>query len=213
MFKTRILLLIFFLLLSITWISSSGIWKRYKASIAPKTIVHHTQNPALPEKLKAQASLAKEYNAKHHFNEQTCFLIDMGLPSGTNRFFVYDLQKDSVLNAGLVAHGNCYQRWLEGRRYSNQVESGCTSLGRYKVGTSYTGKFGLSYKIYGLDSSNSNAYKRTVVLHSHSCVPDTEVEEDICQSNGCPTVSPAFLNLLTPVIRKSGKPVLLWIYE
>jgi hypothetical protein len=137
----------------------------------------------------------------------------MSMPSGQNRFFIYDLKKDSLMNSGLVAHGNCFQNWLEGRKYSNVVGCGCTSLGKYKVGIHYTGKFGYSYKLHGLDSSNNNAFERTVVLHSHSCIPESEVADDICQSNGCPTVSPNFLEQLKTIINHSKKPVLLWIYE
>jgi hypothetical protein len=93
------------------------------------------------------------------------------------------------------------------------VGIGCTSLGKYKIGNSYTGKWGYSYKLHGLDSSNNNAFERTVVLHSHSCVPESEVDDDICQSNGCPTVSPNMLGELKTIINNSKKPVLLWIYD
>jgi hypothetical protein len=137
----------------------------------------------------------------------------MTLPSGSNRFLIYNLKKDTVNAAGLVAHGNCFQYWLEGRRYSNVLGSGCTSLGKYKISIPYTGKFGYSYKLHGLDSTNSNAFERTVVLHSHSCVSETEISDDICQSNGCPTVAPGFLQKLKTIINSSKKPVLLWIYE
>jgi hypothetical protein len=102
---------------------------------------------------------------------------------------------------------------LPGRKYDNTVGCGCTSLGKYKVGNSYNGKFGLAFKLHGLDATNNNAFARFVVLHSHDCVPDSEVNGEICQSNGCPTVSPAFLQQLKTVITSAKKPVLLWIYE
>ncbi len=137
----------------------------------------------------------------------------MSLPSGQNRFFVYNLKKDTLQNSGLVTHGSCNQYWLEGRKYGNTVGCGCTSLGKYKVGHSYNGRFGLAYKLYGLDKTNDKAFERFVVLHSHECVPETEVKDDICQSDGCPTVSPGFLQYLKPIINASKKPVLLWIYE
>jgi hypothetical protein len=137
----------------------------------------------------------------------------MSLPSGQSRFFVYDLKKDTLQNSGLVTHGNCFQYWLEGRKYGNTVGCGCTSLGKYKIGYSYSGKFGLAFKLYGLDSTNNKAFERYVVLHGHSCVPESEVRDDICQSNGCPTVAPNFLLQLKPIITASKKPVLLWIYE
>ncbi|HMR82937.1 MAG TPA: murein L,D-transpeptidase catalytic domain family protein [Niabella sp.] len=160
-----------------------------------------------------RAAAAKAFTVRNKYNQQLCFFIDMSLPSGSPRFFVYDLKKDTVINAGLVTHGNCNQYWLEGRQYGNTVGCGCTSLGKYKIGKSYYGKFGLAYKLHGLDSTNDKAFERFVVLHSHGCVPDNKREQDICQSNGCPTVSPSFLNTLQARIDASEQPVLLWLYE
>ncbi|MCR6720481.1 MAG: murein L,D-transpeptidase catalytic domain family protein [Chitinophagaceae bacterium] len=103
----------------------------------------------------------------------------MSIPSGNQRFFVYNLKKDSIIHSGLVTHGSCNEYFLEGRKYSNVEGSGCTSLGKYKIGKPYYGKFGLAWKLHGLDAANSNAYKRYVVLHSHDCVPDAEMEEEL----------------------------------
>jgi hypothetical protein len=137
----------------------------------------------------------------------------MRLPSYQKRFFVYDLNKDSIINSGLVTHGRCNEYWLEGRKYGNAPGCGCTSLGKYKVGNAYQGRFGLAFKLYGLDKTNDKAFERFVVLHSHSCVPETEVNNEICQSDGCPTVAPGFLKQLEPLIKGSHKPVLLWIFN
>ncbi len=142
------------------------------------------------------------------------FLIDMSIESGNNRLFVYDLQKSAVVDAGLVAHGRCNQDWLKGRKYGNEVGCGCSSLGRYKIGKPYKGRFGLAYKLHGLDSTNSNAFKRFVVLHSHSCVPNAEVNPlPICQSDGCPTVSAQFLNKLATIIDQSKQPMLMFMFD
>ena len=164
-------------------------------------------------KISSKATAAKHFVANNQYNTDYCFLVDLSLSSNQNRFFVYDLRKDSIIRSGLVTHGRCNQRWLEGRKYSNEVGCGCSSLGKYKIGYSYYGHFGLAFKLYGLDKTNSNAYKRYVVLHAHECVPDYEVANDICQSDGCPTVSPQFLRQLHPVIKGSKKPVLLWMYD
>lgn len=179
----------------------------------------HTIPPKKPgddntlKKLKQKADEAKLFAQQRGYNDNLCFLIDMSLPSGQNRFFVYNLKRDSLQSQGLVAHGNCFEYGQEGRRYSNVVGCGCTSLGKYKIGMHYIGKFGYSYKLHGLDSSNNNAFERTVVLHSHSCIPETEVADEICQSNGCPTVAPNFLQQLKTIINNSKKTILLWIYE
>jgi len=173
----------------------------------------YTSENATIKKLKLKSVEAISFLKKNEYNQSVCFFIDMTLPSGQNRFFVYDIVKDTIQNSGLVTHGRCNQMWLEGRRYSNEPGCGCSSLGKYKVGYSYHGTFGLAYKLYGLEKTNSNAFKRFVVLHSHECVPENEVQDEICQSDGCPTVSPQFLQQLKPVINQSSKPILLWIFE
>ena len=205
--------LVFVLFFAVSWLSQTKWWKKTRA-------LHFTQAAPLDpasskteEKLSIKAGAARSFVKTRKYNDEICFLSDMSLPSGKDRLFIYDLKQDSILHAGLVAHGNCYEYWLDGRKYSNVPGSGCTSLGKYRVGNSYTGKWGYSYKLHGLDSTNNNAFLRTVVLHSHSCVPDKPVTNDICQSNGCPTVSPAFLEKMKKIINNSAKPVLLWIYE
>ncbi|MBO9636305.1 MAG: murein L,D-transpeptidase catalytic domain family protein [Chitinophagaceae bacterium] len=158
----------------------------------------------------ALASYAKANN----YNTEICFLIDMKIGSGKNRFFIYDMKRNSVISSGLVAHGRCNQNWLNGRKYGNEVGCGCTSLGKYKIGNPYQGSFGLAYKLYGLDATNNNAFKRFVVLHSHECVPNNEVDPyPICQSDGCPTVSADFLKKLAKILDKSPKPILMQVYE
>ena len=205
-------------LLLITLIVAGGSWYlshfRRKAN-KTSAISRDTEDARLLlRKLNSRALEAKRFVKSKVYNEELCFLIDMSKPSGSNRFFVYDLKRDSVMNAGLVTHGRCNKSWLNGRQYGNEVGCGCTSLGKYKVGVSYKGKFGLAYKLHGLDSTNNNAFRRYVVLHSHECVPEQEVDPaPICQSDGCPTVSLSFLTELAKHLDKSGKPVLLWVFE
>lgn len=209
----RLLLLSGIAIVVLGWFSQTKTWKKTITLHALKKEVKLPVSNKTIEKLEQKVTAAKSFVKQKGYNENTCFLIDMSLPSGQNRFFIYDFKKDTLQAAGLVAHGNCFEYWLEGRKYSNVVGSGCTSLGKYKIGSSYTGKFGYSYKLHGLDTSNNKAFERTVVLHSHSCIPEKEVTDEICQSNGCPTVSTAILQQLKPIINNSKKPILLWIYE
>jgi hypothetical protein len=163
-------------------------------------------------RVKLNADEIKSYAKAHGYNSKFCFLVDMKIASGKKRFFVYNLQSDSIELAGLVTHGGGRVQ-SDHIQFSNAANSLCTSLGKYKIGGSYTGKFGLAFKLYGLDATNDNAYNRAVVLHSHSCVPNEEVAPlPICESWGCPTVAPAFLNELKTYINKSEKSVLLSIY-
>ena len=213
MLKARSQLLLSVTLLSFSWFASSGTWKKTKAVHIKSRTKDYTVSKPILATLKNKVAEVKAFVKTNKYNDQVCFLIDMSLPSGQSRFFLYDLKKDTIKNAGVVTHGRCNLQWLEGRKYSNEEGSGCTSLGKYKIGYSYTGRFGLAYKLYGLDKTNSNAFNRYVVLHAHDCVPETEVEDEICQSDGCPTVAPGFLQQLKQIIENSSKPVLLWIFE
>ena len=176
-----------------------------------KVTKHETDKNALL-RIKQQAEDMVLYTIQNHFNKQYCFMVDMKIESGKKRFFVYNIKKDSVELAGLVTHGGG-KTTAASIQFSNIPNSLCTSLGRYKLGNSYSGKFGLAFKLYGLDKTNSNAYNRFVVLHSHACVPNEEVAPlNICESWGCPTVAPSFLRELKKYIDQSKEPILLKIY-
>ncbi len=154
------------------------------------------------------------YAAQNDMSTQICFLVDMSLPSGKNRFFVFDLSRKSILYEGLVAHGSCNETFMARPRFSNSASSGCSSLGKYKVGEFYTGKYGKSFRLHGLDDCNSNAYKRAVVIHGYDCVPDQEIYPRVlCNSLGCVMVSYKFFDKLSRIIKKSEKPIILWVYQ
>lgn len=157
---------------------------------------------------------AKKWCASHHYNERFFFLADLALPSGKKRFFVYDMKGDSTICSSLVSHGCCNRSFLQTAHFSNEPGCGCSSYGKYKVGNKYVGKYGMAYKLTGLDSSNSNAWERNIVLHSYYSVPDTETyPEPIVNSYGCPMVSKSFLQILQTRINSSSKPILLWITD
>lgn len=181
-------------------------------SLHEKTVI--TKDTLLLQKLKKQSKRLSIYAQVNNYNTSNCFLIDMSIHSGKNRFFVYNMQKDSIELASLVAHGSGDSKFTQKPTFSNEINSGCTSLGKYKVGYQYKGKFGKAYKLNGLDSSNSNAFERNVVLHAYSCVPNNEPYPlPICNSLGCPMVSYTFLEALHPIIAKSKQPILLYIYQ
>jgi hypothetical protein len=166
------------------------------------------------QRLQSFANTAKLFAVENGYNTQFCFLLDMRLPSGQKRFFVYNLTQNNIKYAGLVAHGSCNTAFLANAQFSNQPGCGCSAKGKYKIGYKYAGRFGTAYKLYGLDSTNSNAYDRYIVLHSYYMVPDKETDSlPICNSLGCAMVSKNFIQQLAVDIDASKKPVLLWILE
>lgn len=210
-------LLLFILPLMLFFVITAAGWyhSRFQHTKMPVNKISLSLKDSNTEKrINTYAARLREYAYAKKYNGTIGFLVDMSIESGKNRFFIVSLEKDSILDQGLVTHGRCNQNWLTGRRYSNTLGGGCTSLGKYKIGQSYQGRFGLAYKLFGLDSTNSNSFKRFVVLHSMKCIPEKETHPfPLCQSDGCPAVAPEFLKKLQRIISLSAKPVILWIYD
>ncbi|MEO6548158.1 MAG: murein L,D-transpeptidase catalytic domain-containing protein [Ferruginibacter sp.] len=164
--------------------------------------------------IKKHAAILKSFAIANNSNHHYGFLIDMRMPSGNKRFFVYDFKNDLIVCSGLVTHGSGSNIvGPDSLIFSNTAGSNCSSLGIYKVGKPYFGKFGLAYKLHGLQQTNSNAYLRNVVLHAHPFVPDREIAPlKICRSWGCPTVSPLFLKQLKTYLDQPGADILLSIF-
>lgn len=172
------------------------------------------QNTTLPvintTNVSIKLSAAKKFlDSNKSYNQDIVFLINMKVASGKNRFFVVDIKNKKILDKGLVAHGYGKDGSV---KFSNESGSEMSSLGMYKIGESYTGKFGKSYKLFGLDKTNSNAYSRAVVLHKHDEVPYAETENEIIRSQGCPMVNNIFYARLEKILDTSKKPILLEIY-
>ena len=84
-------------------------WYRPKFSTAKPEISLSTltSTSAALARIEARTETIKSFTHQYKYNEEICFLIDMSIVSGKKRFFVFDLQKDSIVLAGLVAHGRC----------------------------------------------------------------------------------------------------------
>lgn len=168
----------------------------------------------LTERLRVYLDSAARFTASKRLNANICFVADMQITSGKYRFFVIDLQHNTILAKGLVAHGSCNEIFSLRAAFSNVAESSCTSPGRYRIGKPYNGRFGKSYLLYGLDTSNSLALERHVVLHAYQDVPEQETfPMPICNSRGCPMVSRQFFNKLQSILDTASHPVLLWILK
>ncbi|QYJ67342.1 murein L,D-transpeptidase catalytic domain-containing protein [Flavobacterium litorale] len=158
-------------------------------------------------------------------NENFCtdyyFLIDMSIHSGKNRFYIYDFNAKKITDKRLVTHGSCDAYWQNPTKYtkakfSNRAESHCSSKGKYKMGSRDYSSWGINVKYWleGLEETNSNAKDRIIVLHSWDAVADKEIYPNYSPlSWGCPAVSNNFMRQLDAKLKKTEKPVLLWIIE
>lgn len=55
-------------------------------------------------------SQIKSFSQKKNLDARFCFLLDLQMHNGKKRFFIYDIQKDSILHAGLLTHGDCREQ-------------------------------------------------------------------------------------------------------
>lgn len=165
------------------------------------------------ERFSQQIEAVKSMIASGSYNSKIAFFMDMRIKSGKNRFFVYDLENNKIIDEGLVANGSGSEMNVRGElKFSNEPNSNCTSLGRYAIGKSYKGIFGKSYVLKGLDQTNNNAVKRMIVLHSYSAVPENEQDYCIALSHGCPMVNEVFFKRLEKIIDSSKSSIILNVY-
>jgi hypothetical protein len=172
-------------------------------------------------KLRLKAKEARKFCMEKNYTREYCILVDLSAHSGINRFFLYDLNLDSIRLAAPVSHGCGNMPWSytltkEKAKFSNKDGSHLSSVGKYRVGKRGYSNWGINvnYKMHGLEASNSNAHARQIVLHSWEEVPEKEVYPGGTQEGwGCPAVSNKTMRVLDRLLKQSKKPVLLWIYN
>jgi len=167
---------------------------------------------------KAEEALA--FCRANEYNTDFCILIDMKIHSGRYRMFIYDFNTQKVERKALCAHG-CGKgdKTSTGDQplFGNEEGSLLTSLGKYKIGIRSYSQWGINvhYKMHGLEPTNNNAFKRIIVLHSHTPVPAIEIYPfhlPMGWSFGCPVTDDDTMTFLDAKLKNTKKPVLLWIY-
>lgn len=133
---------------------------------------------------------AKDALARHKDrvrNLDRMAVADFGTYSSKPRFHIIDLRTGRA-QSFLVAHGRgsdpAHTGWL--KSFSNAPGSEATSQGAYLTGDTYIGKHGNSRRLIGLESGNSNALDRGIVIHSAWYVSEEMARKGgIGRSEGC----------------------------
>ena len=168
---------------------------------------------------KAKEALA--YNKTKNLNTNYCILIDMQIHSGRNRLFLWDFKQNKIVLSCLSSHGCGNEPWgqdntKETPLFSNTSDSHLSSIGKFKIGKRGWSNWGIhvNYKLHGLEKTNSNAYKRIIVLHSWEAVQENETYPNGTPEGwGCPAVNNEKMKVLDAYLKKEKTPVLLWIFE
>ena len=141
-------------------------------------------------------------------NKEYMSILDFSVHSTEERWFLIELNTGEVTTL-LVSHGRYSDPDHDGyaNKFSNIVGSGMSSLGFYRTAERYYGKHGLSMRLDGLESSNSNARKRYIVVHGADYVDPNW--NPLGRSLGCPAVERKWIRPLVDMIEEGS---LLYIY-
>lgn len=120
-------------------------------------------------------------------------IADYGHHSAKPRFHFLSFELNRV-RSFRVTHGQGsdpdHNGWLEA--YSNNDGSLATSRGAYVTGEVYEGKYGTSFRLDGLDPTNSNARPRAIVGHAADYARASHVAQHgkLGRSFGCFAMDP-----------------------
>lgn len=127
-------------------------------------------------------------------------IADFGTHSALPRFYFANVESGTV-QAFRVAHGTGSDPQHDGflKWFSNEPGSLATSRGAYITWEWYTGRYGTSVRLGGLDPDNSNTLDRAIVMHAADYARPEHVERwgRLGRSNGCFAFAPDdFLSVL-----------------
>lgn len=164
------------------------------------------------------AELAKElaeYCRREGYNTRVALFVDLSRHSGRRRFVAWDMARMVPIFTCPVSHGSGSERShvrSAYARFSNEDGSHLSSLGRAVVAERYEGRYGVAYRLDGLEATNSNLRSRYVVLHgwehttSYSIWPRATVG-----SFGCPVLSRRMMARVDELLRQE-KGVILEVF-
>jgi hypothetical protein len=100
------------------------------------------------------------------WQKDTVGIADFALPSWQPRMHLVSMESGTV-RSFLLSHGKGsdpeHDGWL--KHFSPQPGSEATSRGAFRTDEWYTGKYGVSLRLAGLDPDNATALERLIVIH------------------------------------------------
>lgn len=115
-------------------------------------------------------------------------IADYGVHSAQERFYFVNMDREEVTTAH-CSHGSGsdpeHDGWLN--HFSNVEGSNASSKGAYVTWEWYTGRYGTSVRLGGLDPTNDAALQRYIVMHRAAYAEPSHVERwgRLGRSNGC----------------------------
>ena len=171
---------------------------------------------SLVSRVSERAEALREFCRKEGYNTNVALFVDLSRHSGRRRFIAWDMVRNAPIFLCPVSHGSGAQRSHVRSAYariSNEDGSHLSSLGRALVAERYEGRYGIAYRLDGLDASNSNLRPRCIVLHgwehttSYPIYPIPTVG-----SFGCPVLSRKMMRRVDELLQNEDR-VVIEIYK
>ena len=148
---------------------------------------------SLRSRVRERASKLLEYCRERGYNTRIALFVDLSRHSGRRRFVAWSFERNAPIFTCLVSHGSgSAQSHVRSAyaRTSNEDGSHLSSAGRALVAERYEGRYGVAYRLDGLDATNSNLRPRCVVLHGWEHTTSYPIwPRATVGSFGCPVLS------------------------
>lgn len=136
-------------------------------------------------------------------NKDIIVIIDYTKPATEKRFYVLDLKNKKVLYETLVSHGK-NSGINQTIAFSNTPNSYQSTLGFFLTDTTYSGEFGYSLRLKGLEPGiNSNTEKRKIVIHGAEYVSYDFIKKNgfLGRTLGCPALPKEYTGPIIETIK------------
>ena len=167
---------------------------------------------SLRSRIEERAAALHRFCREEGYNDRIALFVDLGRHSGLNRFVVWSFEENSMLLCCPVSHGSGSDKSHQRSAYarvSNDDGSHLSSLGRAIVAERYEGRYGIAYRLDGLDSTNSNLRPRCVVLHGWEHTTSFPIYPlATVGSFGCPVLSRKMFSRLDQILKNESRVVI-----
>ncbi len=154
-------------------------------------------NPTYDRKILALAAREVERAGAKLWRRDIVGVADFARPSSLPRLHFANLENGTI-RSFLVAHGRGSDPDHCGflQSFSNREGSEATSRGSYLTAEWYSGKYGTSIRLLGMDGDNSAALERAIVMHPASYATADHIAKfgKLGRSEGCFAMSPSQFN-------------------
>lgn len=161
---------------------------------------------SLRSRVAERAQALREFCSREGYNTSVALFVDLSRHSGRRRFVVWDMERNVPIFTCPVSHGSGSKMSHVRSAYaalSNEDGSHLSSLGRALIAERYEGRYGVAYRLDGLDETNSNLRTRCVVLHGWKYTTSCPIFPcATVGSFGCPVLSRKMMRRVDELLQK-----------